>query len=290
MLTPATVPSWVRTKWSTDFIEEFTAPRLLTSRMNDRSDEVTGEPMQILTIIERETLDDEAVGDLGEVSDRTPPSNTQNLVVNQTRANPLLFRDDHDLQVAAKKGTWAKWQAEGLRRRFETYSISLESGVNSAAITDVAGDITETEISILLAQKVALDWPDTDLHWLVSGGQMAAIRSDDRYAETTFVGDTNLPIVTGKLTAIGGFEMLSSSLVRRRSVSGTDRTINMAWVGNHMNGGAFQKAVQKNVTVKITEVDLAQKVIPWMKYGVTMTGTGSTKARRKAWLFRTTSA
>lgn len=290
MLTPVTMAAWVRTKWSTDFLDEFMAPRLLTSRMNDRSDEVNGEPMQTLRIIERELLEDEPVGDLGEVSDSTPPSNTQDLVINQMRAKPLIFRDDHDLQVAAKKGTWAKLQAEALRRRFETYALGLETGVNSLAITDVAGDITETQISELLANAVTYNWPDSHRHWIVSGGQQAAIRRDDRYADTTFIGDTNKPIISGKLSAIGGFEMLASSLVRRYSISGTTRTVNMAWIGNHPMGGAFVKGIQKNVTVKITEQDLAQKVIPWMKYGVTMVGTGSSAARRKVWLYRTTNA
>ena len=290
MLTPTTMSNWVRTKWSMDMLDAFMAPRILTSRMNDRSDEVTGEPMQTLTIIEMEQIDDEAVGDLGEVGDLTPPSNTQNLVINQYRARGLLFRDDHDLQVVAKKGKWAKWQAEALLRTFETYALSLETGVNSAAITDVAGDITDVQLSAAAALRVTLNWPDENVHMAVSGGQMAAIRSDDRFSDAQFIGDRNHPVVSGKMTAIYGMEMLTSSLIRRYSISGTVRTVNMIWIGNHEGGGAFVKGVQQDVKVKIVEQDLARKVIPSMLYGVTMVGTGATVARRKALLYRTTNA
>ena len=58
MLTPAQMSAWVRTNWSDQLNEAFVAPLLITSRMNDRSDEVTGEPMQVLTIPEIEQMDD----------------------------------------------------------------------------------------------------------------------------------------------------------------------------------------------------------------------------------------
>lgn len=34
-------------------------------------------------------------------------------------SNPLLFRDDHDLQVAVTKGRWPRWLAEQVARRLD---------------------------------------------------------------------------------------------------------------------------------------------------------------------------
>ena len=286
---PATHSNWVRTKWSLDALEAREAPRILTSRMNDRSSEVTGEPMQVLNIPEMVELVDNAVGDNGEVTEQSPPATNQTLTIDQYRESTLVFRNDYKFQVALKEGKWSKFQGRALKERMETYALGLHTSVNAAGAVNIAGSIVDATLLALKSFSITNRWPKSNLHLLVSAAQMVEILGDDRHSELTFIGDeAGAPVVTGRIPAVYGFEPATSDLVLRVSVSGTTRTINMAWVGKDPMGGAFVKGVQQDVTVDMQKVDLQHKVIASTLYGVSLVRGGATMPNIR--LLRTTDA
>lgn len=270
--TPSTHSNWRRQWWSLNALEAFEAPRLLTSRMNDRSSEVTGQPGQVLNIPEVTELTDSAVGDQGEVSEQSPGATNQTLTIDQYRESSMRFRNDYKFQIAMREPTWAKMQGRALKERMEVYALGLYTAVNAANVRNISGDIVDSELHLLLAQAVTNDWPTSNRHLLVSGGQMTAVLGDDRFADAQFIGDGNLPVSTGRLKAVYGFEPLTSSLVRRESISGTVRTVNMAWIGKHPMGGAFCKGVQQDIKFDYEKDQLSHLVIASFLYGIAAVG------------------
>jgi hypothetical protein len=283
-LNPTTQANWVPTKWSLLALEALEAPQIVTSRVNDRSSEVTGEPMQVLKVPDVEQMEDSAVGDMGEVSDSEVTDTIQTITMDQWRHVSIKFANNYALQVAMKESTYPARMGKALKRRFEQYVLSLETGASGAALRNVAGSIDAGELELALAYAIANDWPEGNRHGIVSGNQCAEIVGIDRFSESTFVGTDNLPVITGKLKTTLGFEMGTSSLVRRRAISGTDRTINMFWVGKGGDGGgAFAKAIQQGVQFSKKELeDLAHRVIGSTLYG------GSLMRNKELYLVRTT--
>jgi hypothetical protein len=271
-LNPTSQANWVPSKWSLLALEALEAPLIVTSRVNDRSSEVTGEPMQVLKVPDVERMDDSAVGDNGEVSDSSVTDAIQTITMDQWRHVSIKFANNYALQVAMKESTYPTRMGKALKRRFEQYILSLETSVSGSSLRTVAGSIDAGELELALAFAIANDWPEGNRHGIVSGNQCAEIIGIDRFSESTFVGTDNLPVLTGKLKTTLGFEMGTSSLVRRRSVSGTTRTINMFWIGKGGDGGgAFAKAIQQGVQFSKKELeDLSHRVIGSTLYGGTM--------------------
>ena len=129
-ISPTTHTNWARTKWSLNVLAARETPRLITSRINDRSSEVTGEPMQTLNIPEVSTLVTYAIGDNGEVTPQTPPGTNQTLTIDQKRECTLVFTDDYKFQIAVKESTQAAMQGRALKDFMEAYVLSLETGLS----------------------------------------------------------------------------------------------------------------------------------------------------------------
>lgn len=271
-LTPTTQANWVPTKWSLLALEALEAPLIVTSRVTDRSSEVTGEPMQVLRVMDVEQMEDSAVGDYGEVTDSAMTDTIQTITMDQWRHVSVKFANNYALQVAMKESTWPTRMGKALKRRFEQYVLSLETSLSGNSLRNVAGSIDASELELALAFAIANDWPEGNRHGLVSGNQCAEIIGIDRFSESTFVGTDNLPVISGKLKTTLGFEMGTSSLVRRRAISSVDRTINMFWIGKGGDGGgAFAKAIQQGVQFSKKELeDLSHRVIGSTLYGASM--------------------
>ena len=280
---PTTASVYNEIGWKSDSLAALLAPRFMTSRMEDLSSEVKGFKGQVLNLGEYHELDDSDVGANGEVTPivYTPILNT--LTVNRWRNVTMDWVDIHDLQVKYGKSGWSKYIGEGLRKGAEKYFLSLETGVPSANTTDVAGSITETVMNTLLADTISGNWLDGNKHMIISPSQMGDMLLDDVFKESTFVGENNLFMKTGKISMFLGFEFLVSSLCRRRDVSGTTRTINTAWRGGE--GGAFVKAFQQEVKMKHIQIDLSERVIGSVLYGGAINGSAD---RNQVELLRTT--
>ena len=283
--TPSTASAYNEIGWKTEALSALLSPRFLMSRMHDMSSEARGFKGQVLDIGEMHELEDSDVGANGEVTPivYTPILNT--LTINRYRNVAMDWRDDHDLQVKYGKSAWGKFIGEGLRKGAEKYFLSLETGVPAANTTDIAGSNTETVMNTLLADTITGRWLSGSKHMLVSPGQMSAMLLDDVFKESTFVGEDNLFMKTGKVSMFLGFEFLVSDLVRRVDKSGTTRTVNMAWRGGE--GGAFVKAFQQEVKMKHIQIDLAESVIGSVLYGGAINGSAD---RNQIELLRSTDA
>lgn len=264
-INPTTQANWSPTKWSADGLIGREAGLHVGKRCKDRSSEVNGEPMQQLNIEEINHSDIAVVtiGDDGEVALSQPAATNVALTIDQRKATGILVRDDHDLQVKLKaRSTWAPLMGYKLAEDFEDYLLALENGVAAGYILDVAGNIIDATLLTMKASFDSANAPAESRYALFSSNQQVQILADDRFSETTFVGPGEPPVTTGKLKPLYGFEPLWSSRVRRRTISGTDRTINMAWQKD-----ALCKAVQQAPKTKLQDVDIAQKILMWHLYG-----------------------
>lgn len=242
--------------------------------------------MQVLKVPDVEQLEDGAVGDAGEVVDSAVTDAIQTITMDQWRHVSVRFANNYKLQVALKESTYPARFGKALKRRSEQYLLSLETSVTGSSLRNVAGSIDASELELALAFAIANDWPEGNRHGIVSGNQCAEIVGLSRFSESTFVGTDNLPVITGKMKNTLGFEMGTSSLVRRRTISATDRTINMFWVGKGPDGGgAFAKAIQQGVQFSRKEMeDLSHRLIGSTLYGASLMRNG------QVYLIRTTDA
>lgn len=267
-ITPATHSGWRPQIWSARVIESLFDPLPFSSRIEDRSKEVTGQPMQVLTIPRMLALSTYATGDNGEVTDQVPNAPTETLTIDQDRHVALKFRNDYELQSAVAEGRYAREQGQALRLYMEQYGLDLEQGIGAGSRRSIAGSVTDTDLLALRARtdRAGFAWPRGNWHVLFSPDQTNQILALERFSELTFIGEGNTPVTTGKLRTIYGFEPLSSGLAVRRAVSGTDRTINMAWHGER----AFCKGIQKNITVLKDRLEIWHRVTAWHKFGMAL--------------------
>ena len=267
-LTPAVHSGWRKQKWSSQVIETLFDPLVFSSRVEDRSAEVTGMEGQVLTIPRMSALSTYATGDNGEVTDQTPAAPTETLTIDQNRHVALKFRNDYALQVAVSEGKWSREQGQALKLYMEQYGLDLEQGVGSGSRRSIAGSITEADLLALRArvERPGFKWPKGNWHLAMSPDQMTQVLALDRFSELTFVGDGNAPVTTGNLKTIYGFEPLVTGLAVRRSVSGTTRTINMAWHGDR----AFCKGMQKDITVEKDTLELWHRITAWFLFGMAL--------------------
>lgn len=255
-LRPANHPSWLRVKFSTDAQEVFSSPMVLSTRVKDRSKEVTGEPMQELDVPIMQELTDNPVGDQGEVNVNLPTDSVFKLIMTEYRESTMGFRNDYQLQSIVREGKWTRYQARAIKNRREDFLLALEANVTTAAggtITNLSGGMGDADALTAWATARNLKWPTENNHVLMSPFQMANFLALQRFSDMNFVGDGESVTTSGKLRKLlYGFEPCYSDRTRRYVTDAANtRTVNMFWVGKNPDRSAFTYGSQRELTTDL---------------------------------------
>jgi hypothetical protein len=259
--------------WSeTDIETEALAARQsmfhMKPRVLDKSNKVRGVKNQRIDIPEVQLVEVFDVGAGGSVNPQGLTPSSVSLIVDQYKEATRDFEDVDEIQEKYdKKKDWSWQTGEAHGRNVEDTLLALEVGIAAGANRiNVAGNLANTDI---MAGKIVLDQADVPLenrYAYLSANQAGQLVLQDAFRNLDFIGPGKMPTVTGTLRALYGMEPLWGNRCRRRDVTGTTRTINFL---AHKSWAAC--AVQQGLSTKITQVDLAERIIVTQLFGVTRT-------------------
>jgi len=263
---PTNLAAWTPTLISAEALLARVASEFMKTRVLDKSREVTGQRGQQIDLPEVANMATNTVGPSGGVTPQVRTETAVSLAIDTYVESTKDIRDDVKFQsrIDAKK-VYAKKAGQALILRIEDDLLALETGLAAAQVVDIAGALTDDHILSARVTMRNADVPMDDWFFYISPGGESDILKIDKFVNLNFTrsGPQTAPLLKGNLQSIYGAEPMSGSRVRVRDVSGTTRTINMLFQRE-----AFAIGVQQDVTVKVTEVDLAQRHMSTVLFGV----------------------